>query len=252
VWLFCVVVVALSVGLILLLPGVGGPLLVVFIPAVTAVALIGLTAGPSQVRVRLFSRRVWRLSWKWLLISLGVALALRLGVSLLGLVMVADYAWRPGTFSPLLLFTLLSAAAEQIGWRGFALPTLLGHGYRPLAAALLLGVPWGLLHLPLVLPGRLSAGTPMLAQFLIMMALSVLVTWAYLGGGRSLGAAVLLHAGQNMFVVLNNGLSAVDSGWLMAVVYGGAALIVIMLTRGDLGEEGRRIVNGQLGREWRR
>jgi hypothetical protein len=140
--------------------------------------------------------------------------------------------------------------ADWLAW--FCAADAAGAWLPAVGGGFAVGVPWGLLHLPLVLPGRLSAGTPMLAQFLIMMALSVLVTWAYLGGGRSLGAAVLLHAGQNMFGVLNNGLSAVDSGWLMAVVYGGAALIVIMLTRGDLGEEGRRIVNGQLGREWRR
>jgi membrane protease YdiL (CAAX protease family) len=160
---------------------------------------------------------------KWLLISLGVALALRLGVSVLGLLFVPGYQWQPGPFSPLLLMAFLFAAGEEIGWRGFALPALLAHGYRPLTTILLLGVPWALLHLPLVLPGMLSAGTPMLAQFLIMMAMSVLVTWAYLAGG------------QNIFVILNNGLNPVASGWLMAAVYGAAALLVILLTRGRLG-----------------
>lgn len=241
VWLFCLVTAALSVAILLLLPGYAGPAIVVFIPTITAVTLITLTAGKSQIRPRLFSRKAWHINLKWLLISLGVALALRLGVSVLGLFFVPGYQWQPGPFSPLLLMVLIFAAAEEIGWRGFALPVLLAHGYRPLPAALLLGVPWALLHLPLVLPGMLSAGTPMLAQFLIMMALSVLVTWAYLAAGNSLSAAVLLHGGQNIFVILNNGLDPVASGWLMAAVYSAAALLIILLTRGNLGQPTRRL-----------
>lgn len=234
VWAFCLVTAVLSITVLFLSPG-GGPFIVVFIPAVTAVILISLTSGKSQVRPLLFSRTAWHLTFKWLLISLGLALALRLGVSLLGLAVVPGYHWQPGPFSPLLLLTLLFAAGEEIGWRGFALPTLLKRGTHPLSAALLLGIPWALLHLPLVLPGMLSAGTPPLAQFLTMMALSVLLTWIYLAGGTSLSTAVLLHGGQNIFVILNNGLDPAASGWLMAAVYGTAALLVALLTRGRLG-----------------
>jgi hypothetical protein len=68
-----------------------------------------------------------------------------------------------------------------------------------------------------------------------MLALSVMMTWIYLAGGSSLSTAVLLHGGQNVFVFLNGGLSPVASGWLMAAVYGGTALLIILLTRGRLG-----------------
>jgi membrane protease YdiL (CAAX protease family) len=235
VWIFCLVTVAFTVGALFLLPGLAGPAVVVFIPTITAVILIAVMTGRSQVRARLFSAKAWRLSLKWLLISLGLGLALRLGVTLLGLLVAPDYHWQPGPFSPLLVVSLLFAAAEEIGWRGFALPTMLASGYRPVMAALLLGVPWALLHLPLVLPGMLSEGTPPLAQFLIMMALSVLVSWMYLAGGNSLSPAVLLHGSQNAFVILNNGLDPVASSWLMVVVYGAAALLVILLSKGRLG-----------------
>jgi membrane protease YdiL (CAAX protease family) len=183
----------------------------------------------------LFSRQRWAISLKWLVVSLGLALALRAGVSLLGLALVPDYDFQPGVFSPFLIMVFLFAAGEEIGWRGFALPALLANGYRPLIAALILGLPWALLHLPLTLPGMLSEGTPMAAQFLILLALSVLTAWAYLASGSSLMAAVLLHGGQNMTVILNNGLDPVASGWLMAAVYGAVAVIVILLTKGQLG-----------------
>ena len=233
--IYCVVVVALTVGVFFLLPGLAGVVIGVFIPTITAVVLIAVTAGRGQIRVRLFSAKAWRLSIKWLLISLGLGLTLRLGVSLLGLLVAPDYQWQPGPFSPFLLAPFLFAAGEEIGWRGFALPAMLASGYRPLAAALLLGLPWALLHLPLVLPGTLSAGTPPLAQFLIIMALSILLTWIYLAGASSLSTAVLLHGSQNAFVIFNNGLDPGVSGWLMAIVYGAAALLVILFSKGRLG-----------------
>jgi membrane protease YdiL (CAAX protease family) len=241
---FTLVTLILTAGLLLLLPGYVGPVIIVFIPLIMAVILISLTDGISQVRPRLFGRQAWGINLRWLLISLGLALALRLGVSLLGLALIPGYRFQPGPFSPLLLMVFLFAAGEEIGWRGYALPTLLAHGFRPLTATILLGIPWALLHLPLVLPGMLSAGTPPVAQFLIMIALSILISWVYLGAGRSLSAAVLLHGGQNITVILNNGLDPVASGWLMAAVYGAAALLVILLTRGRLGEDAPTVHEG--------
>jgi len=232
---YCFDVALISLALLFWLPGLAGAALVVFVPAVIAVLMIARAGGRSELRARLFNRRVWRLTLKWLLISLGVALGLRLGVSLLALAVAPGYTFNPGPFSPLLLATLIFAAGEEIGWRGFALPVLLENGYHPLRASLILGLPWALLHLPLTLPGMLSEGTPMVAELIIIMALSVLLSWAFLGSGFTLTAPILLHAGQNIFVILNNGMDAVTAGWLMAAVYSAAALVVVLLTRGRLG-----------------
>ena len=229
---FTTITVVVTVAILLApLPTIAGPALVVFIPALVAALLLRLTGG--SIRNQLFSKHVWRISAKWAAISLGAALALRLAASVLGL--FAGRPFTPGPFIPFLLAGFLFAAGEEIGWRGFALPRLLASGRSPLIAALMLGVPWALLHLPLVLPGKLSAGTPMAAQFLVMVALSVLTSWAYLASGRSLTAAALLHGGQNLFAFLNDGLGPVASGWLMAIAYGGAALLIAVLTKGRLG-----------------
>jgi membrane protease YdiL (CAAX protease family) len=217
------------------MPGIPGASLIVFIPTILAVILNRYLADKGQERPALFSRQRWAISLKWLVISLGLALVLRLGVSLLAVQLVPGYGFNPGPFSPFLIMVFLFAAAEEIGWRGFALPTMLANGYQPLTSALILGVPWALLHLPLVLPGMLSEGTPMAAQFVILLALTVITAWLYLSGGGSLTAAVLLHGGQNMTVILNNGLDPVASGWLMAVVYSAVAIAVILPTRGQLG-----------------
>lgn len=234
VWIFALLTLILSIAILLLLPGLTGPTIIVFIPTILAAILIRYSAGKGHVRRRLFSRTQWYISLKWLLVSLGLALGLRATISLLALILVPEYQFQPGLFSPFLVMVLLFAAGEEIGWRGFALPVMLAHGYRPLTAALVLGVVWALLHLPLVLPDMLSAGTPPVAQFLTLLALGVLMSWIYLASGRSLTAAVLLHGGQNITVILNNGLDATASGWLMAAVFGAAAVIVILLTRGRL------------------
>lgn len=228
--IFSLVTLVFSVGVLLLpLPTLAGPALVVFIPTLVAAILLALSEGRRQVRLQLFGR-AWRIDLRWAAISLGLALALRLGVSGLAGLLSPGVPFRPGPFSPFLLIPFLFAAGEEIGWRGYALPRLLAR-FSPLTAALILGFPWALLHLPLTLPGKLSAGTPPAAQLLTLLSLSVLLTWVYLGAGRSLLAATLLHGGQNALAVLNNGLLAGAASWSMAIVYAAAALLVVGVTR---------------------
>jgi membrane protease YdiL (CAAX protease family) len=232
--IFCAVTVLLTVAVILLpLPPQVGPVLVVFIPTLLAVALVAAEGGFKKVGPALFSGSNWRISFKWAAAGLGMALALRAGVSLLALVL--GYPFQPQGFTPLLVIVFLFAAGEEIGWRGYALPRTLKR-FSPLAAALLLGLPWAVLHVPLALPGRMLAGAPAGPLLLGMVALSVLTAWMYLGAGRSILGPVLLHGGQNFLVFLNNGIPVGPLNWLMAVVYVLAALAVIAATRGKIHE----------------
>lgn len=131
-----------------------------------------------------------RLGWKWLGLTLGIALVLRLGVSLLAL-LLGHYA------------------APYLG------------DISPLAAALILGVPWAALHLVRFLPGMWSAGESPLPRLSVVLLLSVLTTWAYVRTGRhGVIAATLLHGGQNGLIFLNGGVTPASlAPWLMVVVY---------------------------------
>lgn len=235
VGVFAAITLLSSLAVLLLLPGLTGPVMVVFIPTAAAVLLIRIGAGRGQVSNLLFTHRAWRVSLKWVVISLGLALVLRLGVGILGSVVIFDYEFRPGALTPLLLGIFVFAAGEEIGWRGFALPALLARGYRPLTATLLLGVPWALLHLPLAGAGMLNEGWSMWALFVFMMAISVLVSWVYLASGLSITSAVLIHGGQNVLAVLNDGIDPLKGGWVMVGVYGLAATLVVIATKGRLG-----------------
>lgn len=232
--IFAAVTLLLSVIVLLLpLPLLAGPSMVVFIPAIVAMVIISLTKG--SVRAMVFSSQAWRISLKWAGISLAVGIALRFGVWLVGSLLPANYALSIAGFTPVLITSFLFAAGEEIGWRGFALPKLLERGTRPLAAAFWLGIPWGILHLPLVLPGKLVAGAPPIGYFLITLSLSFLLAWLFLGSGHSITAPVLMHGVQNMLSFANSAMPVEVSTWVMAGVYAAAAAVLILLTRGRLG-----------------
>lgn len=98
-------------------------------------------------------------------------------------------------------------------------------------ASLLLGLPWALIHLVVILPGMMSVGAPAIPQTIVLVALSVILTWVYCRSGGSLLAATLLHGIQNGLVVLNRGLDIADATWLMMGVYVVSAILLIMFDR---------------------
>ena len=112
--------------------------------------------------------------------------------------------WIPLSFVAILV--LGGPLGEEPGWRGFALPRLLGR-MNALAASLVLGILWVVWHLPLFwLEGSSQAGgsIPLFAG--AVCAFSFLFTWAYLKTGSNLFAAVLFHSGINTASVVSGAL----------------------------------------------
>jgi membrane protease YdiL (CAAX protease family) len=127
---------------------------------------------------------------------------------------------------------------EEPGWRGFALPRLQAR-FAPLTATLLLGAVWAAWHIPLFfVQGWLSV--PVWAFGLLIVCLSVLMTWAFNHSSGSVIPAVLMHAVYNssfsILVGLCRGVPTREPGLIWYVV--GAVLttlIAIAVTRGRLG-----------------
>jgi uncharacterized protein len=69
------------------------------------------------------------------------------------------------------IFAALSAAGEEIGWRGYMLTRLIDAGVpRPVLAS---GLIWGLWHVPLVLAGVYVAGSsPIVSAVLLMVSVT--------------------------------------------------------------------------------
>lgn len=103
-------------------------------------------------------------------------------------------------FVPVLLGCILTAAGEEIGWRGFAYPVL-KRACGPVWAVLINGFVWGIWHLPMILGGVYQAQvSPVygVISFLIeIMLIAVVLCWLR-GASGSVLPAILLHAVHNM------------------------------------------------------
>jgi membrane protease YdiL (CAAX protease family) len=145
-----------------------------------------------------------------------------------------------------LIFFFGGPLAEEIGWRGFALPRMQSR-YGALKASLYLGVLWALWHLPHFLTStqRGGPGTDLsifyinLPIFFVMcIAISLIMTWVFNHTQGSLFIAILLHTSINTFSTLQSYLSAplltkTDLPFLTG--FGFLALLILVLTRGKLG-----------------
>jgi membrane protease YdiL (CAAX protease family) len=119
---------------------------------------------------------------------------------------------------------------EEIGWRGFLLPGLLRR-MNPLSASLVLGVVWGVWHLPIDLYAGFAVNGlgAVLVRIIYAIPLSILFTWFYLRSRGSLLVALLLHTSLNVMGDL--GLSRFEStGMVFFVLMAMTAVIVSVVS----------------------
>ena len=112
---------------------------------------------------------------------------------------LAGHLTDPFPFSPWTLVfpamatRLVAGPIEELGWRGVALP-LLQRRVAPLWAGLIIGVIWGLWHLPaFAIGGTAHAAWDFAPYFLGVVALSVIATALYNVSRGSLLIAALFH-----------------------------------------------------------
>lgn len=173
-----------------------------------AVLMTGVTQGRQGINSLLKRYRIWRVGWRWFGVALALypllfAAALGLGVAL-GLAKLdfsqtlAAQFFGPQTAWPLFVvpFFVFEAISngEEMGWRGYVLPRVQAR-HNALGAALIVGIIWGVWHLPKFLApfdGALFALT-----LVKSMADSVLYTWLNNNTRGSLLLVTLFHAAGN-------------------------------------------------------
>jgi len=101
-----------------------------------------------------------------------------------------------------LVRSLASALGEEIGWRGFLLPRLIGRfGFS--GGCLISGCIWALWHYPALLLADYNSGTPKLYALIcftmMVIATAFLLGWLRLRS-RSLWPCAVLHASHNLFI----------------------------------------------------
>jgi membrane protease YdiL (CAAX protease family) len=176
----------------------GAPL-AVFSPTIAAVIAAKREGGWARVRELLGGLGAWRVSPVWYVVALAlpaaVVVAGRAGVAL-----VPGNAGGPWFFPPRrpeeISALFIVPIAEEIGWRGFALPRLIAsHGAA--RATSILGALWAVWHVPMFL-GTGWTGRQVLLGVVFIAIGNVTYTWFYRRAGASLLLAVLFHLGVHL------------------------------------------------------
>jgi membrane protease YdiL (CAAX protease family) len=186
-----------------------------FSPTLVAVGLTLISEGGRGLRRLLRGLLKWRVHVAWygfvLLWPAALSLAAT-GVSVVFGSPTPDFSHPPFTeeyplplelggiapwsFIPLVFLQYLlisSPMGEEIGWRGYALPRLQS-SLTALSASMVLGVVWGVWHLPLALTRGHPISDGFFGWFVLgIVADAVLFTWLYNSTGGSLLLAVLFH-----------------------------------------------------------
>lgn len=165
-------------------------------PCLSSILLTRLFDGPAGLR-DLFSRmRRLRFPARWyaaLLIPPVFVLCI-----LLLLKTFVSPVYSPNRFWLGLAFGIPAGFFEEIGWTGFAFPKM-SLELAPLRAAILLGLLWGLWHIPVInfLGTAVPHGAYWLHFFLAftatMTAMRLLISWLY-AHTKSIPLAQLMHA----------------------------------------------------------
>ncbi len=183
-------------------------------PSLVGILLTALFSGKSGLGAlfrRLGQVRAPLIWYAVVLSLLPVLWLVAVGVpTLLGLATIT-FAWS----GFIAIRALPPGLTEELGWRGFALPRLQA-SLPAFVASLLLGVLWGLWHLPLLITFGLPLTAAGLVQFiffvLMITAWAVLFTWVYNNTRGSLFLMALFHSVPNIVmstIVGNNGIGSV-------------------------------------------
>lgn len=174
-----------------------GRVFVVSAPAIAGLILT-LTAGEGHTQRWIAQLRPTTAALRWLPVALlgfmaiGAIAFLVDGQSAQELRTLLGQGW-PRLLMILSLELMIVGIGEELGWRGWLLPTLLRRGFSPLAASLAVGAVWAAWHVPILLQGPTVA----LAFVVTAIGLSILQTALWLRTAGSVLVAAAAHAAFN-------------------------------------------------------
>lgn len=129
------------------------------------------------------------------------------------------------------IFFLGGPLQEEAGWRG-TMTRRIQSRWGGLVASLATGVAWGLWHLPLFYMPReeIYYNQPIWGLMISTVLLSVLLGWIYNATGRSLLAAMIMHATWNWSNYVFTTLQTDTGGLAFLILMTIAAVLITALT----------------------
>lgn len=178
---------------------------------IVLVAVEGRKGGVRELLGRLL---IWRVGIQWwafaLLGSIVPAVAALYLFALFGGPAVDWSGLKPlyTVIPTIIILTILAGVGEEFGWRGFALPRLQAR-YSALLSSLIVGLIWGVWHIPLFLmPGTVQSEwlaevgfiVPVVGYTLFCIAWSIQYTWVFNNTRGSVLLAAVVHGAGNAFL----------------------------------------------------
>lgn len=203
-------------------------------PGLVAILLSFLGFGKIGIGKLFQAIKIWRAGLFWyifvLLFQVGIfylgkALDTMLGYSYEVISpLVSVYGSQAVFMAPIvILFAFPGAFAEELGWRGYALPKL-QNNLNALLSSIVVGIFWGAWHIPLLIYfGNLEAKD--FAGYLLAVVnfipVAILYTWIYNNTKGSLLLITFFHIGQQLSNNLLGTLPTYSDDilmWIIAVV----------------------------------
>jgi len=173
-------------------------------PLVAAVIVTAQESGRAGLRSLLGRIVRWRVAPIWYAVAILGPLALALGAIALHVALggqppslVAMIGALPILLIYVVYMLIFVALGEEVGWRGYALPALQAR-YSALISSVILGVMWGLWHLPLFFnPDTFYSNLPFIVWLAFIVPFAILITWVFNSTGGSVLMAMFFHAVMN-------------------------------------------------------
>jgi uncharacterized protein len=198
-----------------------------FGPSITALVTVIFFSGPKGLVDWLKYAFNWRVGWQWyslaffmppLVMFLAQAMHWTLGGTIPTSPAVGHIPLAIANFG--LVFLIGGPLGEEFGWRSYAVPALGSKvGWRK--ASLMIGVIWGLWHLPWFFTAGTAQFQMSLAMFMLnIVAGSVLFSWLFLRSAGSVIPALVAHTSLNAFAGILSIIPTAETARPYALVTG--------------------------------
>jgi membrane protease YdiL (CAAX protease family) len=205
-----------------------------FVPSLVGLFLTWKQEGAAGLRD--LGRRILQVNigWRWYLAAVLVVILATTGqliiIRLMG--QAFDMTLFVAQLGSVLPLVILGPLSEEIGWRGYALDRLQTK-WSALTSSLILGLGWGLWHLPLFAmlgTSQHELAIPFVGFLVGLMAVSVLFTWLHNNTAGSIWTAIFFHwiYTYSAQVVSSGVTRSVLYNWLEYVPYLLIAVMVVL------------------------